>query len=185
MPAQTRWLSLTLILFGTSSTLAQLGSGPKPGAKVEALTAFVVTGDRAGEVLNMVAERGTKPTVYLFVQAQHWDRPMARFIKTIDQRLEEGIDGGKVAATVAVWLTDDADKSKAYLPIAQESLKLTRTTLAVFEGDPTGPVEWDLDAGARLTAVVVRDCKAVVVKKYQSVNEKDTAEVVAALKATP
>jgi len=68
--------------------------------------------------------RKDKPTVYVFVQAEKWDRPMFRFIKTIDEKLG---DAGQV---VAVWLTDDADKSKTYLP--KISTYFTNAALTVF-----------------------------------------------------
>ncbi len=83
---------------------------------------------------------------------------------------------------VAVWLTDNPDKSKAYLPIAQRSIRLQKTPLAVFEGGKNGPDGWSINDMAGLTAVVVREGKVVFSKGYLSLNETDVPKVVEALK---
>ena len=107
---------------------------------------------------------------------------MARFVKTLDQELEKGIDTAADAACVAVWLTDDVNQSKEYLPRAHQAVKLARTTLAVFDGAKAGPNDWAINLDAHLTAVVVRDGKVVKCFGYQSLNETNVPEVVAELK---
>ena len=54
------------------------------------------------EKIDYAAERKDKPTVYLLIQSEHWDRPMARFIKAIDKELAEGKEK---AEAVGVWIT--------------------------------------------------------------------------------
>ena len=81
---------------------------------------------------DFVAERAAKPTIFLFVRADKFDRPVACFLRTLDQDLSKGRNDVQV---VAVWLTDDVDMSKKYVPRARESLKLTQTTYSVFPGE--------------------------------------------------
>lgn len=165
------------------SARAQIASGPEAAAKQETLKAFAATGDLAGKSVDFVAERKNLPTVYVFVRADQWSRPMARFLRTLDEEMAKGIEGAKDARTVAVWLTEDQGKSKEYLPIAQQSVRFERTTLAVFEGDRFGPADWSVNSEAFLTAVVVKDGKVVKSFGYISLNETDVPEVVKALKA--
>jgi hypothetical protein len=161
---------------------AQLDSGPKLGTKIVGFQAHVVTGDNAGKVVDLVSERKDKPTVYVFIQAKDWDRPMARFLKKIDEEFVGGIEGVTDPATVAVWLTDDREKSKDYLPRAQESLNFRRTSLAVFDGGVVGPADWELNTGARLSAVVVRDGKVAGRFGFVSLNETDVPDVLKAIR---
>ena len=161
---------------------AQMETGPKVGAKVGGFKAHAVTGEDAGKVVDVVAARKDKPTVYVFVKAGDWDRPMARFLKKMDEEFSNGIDGVSEPVAVAVWLTDDQEKSRDYLPRAQESLKFLHTTLTVFDGAAEGPESWGLNAGARLVAVVVRDGKVSGSFAFGSLNETDVPKVLKALK---
>src|SRR4051812_17491497 len=68
---------------------------PSAGSKLEPLKIKMITGNNAGEELDFVAARDGKPTVYVFIQAEKWDRPVARFLKTLDQDL--GMDRQDVA----------------------------------------------------------------------------------------
>jgi len=166
-------LLLVFVVLLNATARAQLKSGPEVGAKLEPFKVQAATGDQAGQEVDFVAERKGKLTVFLFVQAKEWDRPMARYLKTLDEAFARGIDGADDPRVVAVWLTDNVQKSKDYLPRAQESLQFLKTTLAVFPGDESGPGGWELHAGARLTAVVVRDGKVVSRFGYNSVNGTD------------
>ena len=75
------------------------------------------------------------------------------------------------------WLTDDADKAKEYLPKAQMSLKLERTTFAVHPGDKNGPTGWAVNNDAHLTAVVAVKGQVAASLGYRSVNETDVPAV--------
>ena len=174
---------LGVLALPSSVSRAQTASGPKEGTEVGPLKAFAATGDSAGQNVDFVAEQGDRPRVYLFIQAEHWNRPMARFVKTLDQELAKGIEGADEAKAVAVWLTDDVDKAKEYLPIAQQSLQLERTDLAVFEGDRFGPRDWSIDGEVHLTAVVVRGGKVIFSAGYTGPNETNVPDVVKAIKA--
>jgi hypothetical protein len=79
---------------------------------------------------------------------------------------------------VAVWLTEDADKSKSYVPKVRESLKLSQTGYAVFPGEKSGPEGWAINGDAHVTAVVVENGKVSGSFGYRSVNETDVPAVV-------
>jgi hypothetical protein len=176
---------LVVIALGLFSARAdaQLEPGLKVGASVGGFKVHAVTGENAGKVVDPVSERKDKATVFVFLHAKDWDRPMARFLKKLDQEFANGIAGVDDPATVAVWMTDDPEKSKVYLPRAQESLKFNHTKLTVFEGDAEGPSSWDLNAGARLSVVIVREGRVTGSFGYRSLNETDVAGVVKAIKA--
>jgi hypothetical protein len=154
-------------------------SGPEIDKKVPDLKVFDATGSKHGKEVDYAAERKDKPTVYVFIQADKWDRPMARFLKKLDENL---MQESEEAYVVAVWLTDDVDKTKEYLPRAQQSLKFQNTALTCFTGEKMGPKDWGINADAHLTAVVA--CKGRAMKKfgYRSINETDAPAVREALK---
>ena len=158
-----------------AAVAADLQSGPEPGSAVPALKITAATGDNAGQEVDFPAVRKDKVTVYAFVQADQFDRPMARLLKKVDTDLADKAD----AAVVAVWLTEDVDKSRDYLPKAQQSLQFSRTTLAVHRGKET-PTGWNIDIAARCSMVVVRDGKVVARFGWNSVNETEAPPVIKA-----
>jgi hypothetical protein len=160
-------------LLGGALARADVTSGPKEGDKVAPLKVYAVVGDPKDTEVDYAALRKEKPTVYVFVSAKDFDRPMFRFLKKLDEDLGE--DG----LVVAVWLTDDADKSKEYLPKIAQYFK--GAALTVF-GGTAGPKNWAINPDARLTAVVAHKGKVVKSFAYLSLNETDAAEVVGTLR---
>jgi len=154
-------------------------SGPKAGDAVPALTAYGVVGSVADKEADYAKDRGDAPTVYLFVQAEKFDRPTARYLKTLDQKVGELDDAVK---DVAVWIGPDADKNKEYLPKVQQSLKFVKTDLAVFTADKAGPEKWSLNTDAHVTAVVANKGKVVKSVAYVSLNEMDVKGIEEVLK---
>src|SRR5438132_47823 len=108
---------LLALVFAPGTVRAQVESGPSAGSKVEVLKAVAVTGDAAGKEVDYAAQRKEKPTIFVFVQADKWDRPVARFLRALDQALAKDRNDVHI---IAVWLTDDVAKSKEYLPKAEE-----------------------------------------------------------------
>jgi hypothetical protein len=153
-------------------------SGPDKGKKVPALKVFDATGPNKGKEVDYAAERKDRPTVYVFVRADKWDRPMARFLRGLDEAVRPVED----ASVVAVWLTDDPDKAKEYLPVAQQSLQLQATALTCFTGGKAGPEGWGVNADAHLTAVVTNKGKVGATFGFRSLNETDVPAVRDALK---
>jgi hypothetical protein len=170
-----------LCIFVPGTLQAEVESGPTPGSKVEALKAVAATGDFAGKEVDYAMERKEKPTIFVFVQADKWDRPTARFLRELDQALAKDRNDVQI---IAVWLTDDAAKAKEYLPKAQESLKLAQTTFTVYPGDKGGPAGWGINADAHATAVVAQDQKVSASFGFRSVNETDAPAVLKKLKPT-
>jgi hypothetical protein len=171
---------LIAVLLSASLTHAQdVASGPDAGKKVPALKVFDATGASKDKDVDYVAERKNKPTVYVFIQADKWTRPMARFLRKLDEALPKENED---AYLVAVWLTDNVEKTKAYLPIAQRSLQFQNTALTCFTGEKSGPNGWGINADAHLTAVVANKGRVAKAFGYQSINETDVPAVQEALK---
>jgi hypothetical protein len=169
-----RWLAILFVaLFAVVPAHAGAASGPKEGDKVEPLKVYAVSGDPQEKEVEYTSLRQDRPTVYVFVAAKEFDRPMFRFMKKLEEKL--GDDG----LLVAVWVTDDAEQSKQYLPRITKYFE--KSALTVF-GEAGGPKGWSLNADARLTAVVVHKGKVVRSFGYVSLNETNAPEVVKALK---
>jgi hypothetical protein len=176
----TRVLFSAAILIGLPLiAVADVASGPKAGDKVEDFKAYGIIGVLEGKEGSYVKERKDEPTVFVFVQQEHWSRPMARFLKELDGK---GKDANDKSVVVAVWLSEKPADAKDYLPKAQGSLNFTNTSLAVFEGEKSGPTNWGINTDAHCTVVVTHKGKVVESIALQSVNETDVKKVVEALK---
>ena len=173
------FVAMCLLLVFTPLTRADVESGPKAGEAVKELNVFAVLGPVENKEVDYTAERKELPTVYLFVQSEHFSRPMARFLKGLDGKLGDVNDK---ALSVAVWLGGDVDKHKEYMPKLQTSLTFEKTALNVFSGEKTGPNSWGINADAHLTAVVVHKGKVVKSFAFISVNDTDVSGVVSELK---
>ena len=172
-----RCLAVLPFLLAASVSAAQdVTSGPGKGAEVSALTVYDATGPNKGKGVDYAAGRGDKPTVYVLIQADQRDRPMARFLKNLDGVVDQG------ASVAGVWLTGDAAKTKEYLPVAQQSLQLQATALTCFTGERAGPRGWNINADARATVVVANRRKVTATFGYRSLNGTDVPAVRDALK---
>lgn len=178
--ASWNWALLAvMIAIAPSVVQAQVASGPAAGTKVEPLKVVIAAGENVGKETDVAEDRKGKPTVFVFVQADKWDRPVARFLRTLDVDLAKDRTDVKI---IAVWLTDDVMKSRDYLPKAQESLKLSQTTWGVHPGDKGGPAGWGINVDAHLTAIVVQDNKVTASFGYRSINETEVPTVIKELK---
>ena len=173
--------ALAALVVVVSGSAQDVESGPKAGEKVMALKAYGLVGAVEGKEADFAAERKDDPTVYLFVQSEHFGRPMARFIKVLDTKVKEANDK---AGVVAVWIGDKEafEKNKDYLPRVQMSLKLDNTAGAAHEGETSGPNGWGLNADAHVTVVVADKGKVAKSFAFVSVNETDVRPVLAAVK---
>jgi hypothetical protein len=177
-------LAVGVVLAASALAAGQdVDSGPKKGDKVPALKVHDVTGENKGKAVDYAGLRKDKPTVYLFVGAGDdakgkFDRPMNRFIKALDGVLEKDLED---VYAVAVFLTEDEDKTKVYLPNAQKSVQYEKTAMAVYKGKD-GPKDWGINADAHLTVVIAHKGKVTARFGYNSVNDTDAAAVVKELK---
>jgi hypothetical protein len=160
-----------------SAALAQVVSGPEKGSAVQPVKVFAATGPNESKELDYAAERKDKPTIYVLIR--EFDRPVGRYIKTLDTGVKED---NPEAHVVAVWLTDQQEQTKTYLPRVQQSIKLEATSMTVFTGDKNGPDNWNLNPDARVTTVVVVKGKVAQTFGYASVNDTEVPAVREALK---
>ena len=175
---RTQLLAASAVLLIASVAWADVESGPKVGDPVSPLKVFAVVGKLTDKEVDYAAERKDEPTIYLLVNAARFGRPAARFMKVLDEKLGDAPPNTYV---VAVWVTDDVEKSKKYLPLAQSSIKFSNTALTVC-GSPTGPDLWSVNADADVTVVVANRGKVVAKYGYVSVNDTLVAPVLEALK---
>jgi hypothetical protein len=170
-------LALPPLLPAGPARAQDVPSGPEPRAKVPALKVYDATGAHKEKDVDYAAERKDRPTVYLFINAEKFDRPMNRFMKTLDGIIHKDFEGAYV---VAVWLTGDADKTKELLPRVQRSVGYEATALTVF-ADKAGPQGWFVNTDTHLTAVVAARGKVAATFGYRSINETDVPRVKEAL----
>jgi hypothetical protein len=159
--------------------VADVESGPKAGEKVEPLKVYAVVGPIEDKEVDYAAERKDAPTVYLFVNAEKFDRPMARMMKKLDESVGEAAEKG---ANVAVWIGGETDPTKQRLEAINKSLKFEKTALTVYTTDKAGPNGWGINTDAHLTVVVANKGKVVKSFAYTTVNETDARAVLAELK---
>ena len=169
---------LAALAIAAPARAQDLASGPEKGAKVPALKVRDLTGLHKDKDVDYAAERKDKPTVYLFIQADKFSRPMARFMKEFDKLVQKDFEGAYV---VAVWLTGDVEKAKEHLPRIQQSVQFEATALTVHDGDKAGPKDWNVNGDAHLTAVVAGKGKVTATFGYESINDTDVPKVKEAL----
>jgi hypothetical protein len=170
---------LTLLGLVAPAPAQGVSSGPAAGEKVPALKVFDATGENADKDVDYAAARKGQPTVYLFVRADKFDRPMNRFLRALDGAVQKDFPDVYV---VAVWLTDDAAKTKELLPRVQQSVGFGATALTCYAGGAEGPKGWGVNADAHLTAVLANKGKVAATFGYPSLNETDVPAVRDALK---
>jgi len=169
-------LSMTLVEFEVH---AQISSGPNAGTPLAPLMVFAVTGDHAGKTIDINAEIGPKPTIYLFVPHDRLDRPLARVIKAVEKGT---VEAGKDSNLVTIFLTNNEAKTKEHLLRIQMSLQFTSNPLMVYPDAIKGPAEWLLNSDAQLTAIVAKEGKVAASFGFRTVDETVGPEILAALK---
>jgi len=181
----TRVLLAVGVLLGVSliATAQDVDSGPKKGDKVPALKVYDATGENKEKTVDYAGLRKDKPTVYLFIGSGDdakgkFDRPMNKFMKTLDGQIEKELED---TYAVAVWLSEDEDKTKDWLPKVQQSVSYEKTALAVFKGKD-GPKGWDVNGDAHLTVIVAHKGKVTARFGYNTVNDTDVKAVMKELK---
>lgn len=152
---------------------------PKVGTNVAPLKVFAATGEHADKELDYAAQRGAKPTLYIVLQHERFDRPLARLLKALEKA---AIEAGNETSLVTVFLTDNVEKTKEHLPRIQMSLQFTANPLVVYSSGAMGPDGWSVNSDLQLTAIVVKEAKVVAAFGYRSANETVAAEIVKSLK---
>ena len=143
------------------------------GAAVKPLKVELLQSDGSYSQIDATQASETKPIVYLLIPSARWDRPVARFMKTLDEKLS----GYSATAEVrAIWLSAEPDATKEYLPRVQQSLQLQKTTLGVY-ADAEGPEGWQPGGDIQMVAIVVHRGKMAARFAFGSVNETDVPQV--------
>ena len=143
------------------------------GAKVKPLNIELLQSDGSFMPIDAAMSATNKPIVYLLIPAARWDRPVARFLKTLDDKLS----GYSAMAEIrAVWFSGDLDGTKEYLPRVQQSLQLQKSGLGVF-ADAEGPKGWQIGGDVQMVAIVVHRGKIAARFSFGSVNETDVPQV--------
>jgi hypothetical protein len=171
--------TLGILLLFVSPALGDVESGPAVGEKIPPLKLLHVVGENEGNEADATADRAEKTTIFVFVRTDRWTRPVARTIKVLDEKANKENDDVRL---FAVWLTDDKEKTKEYLPRAQQSLRLERTALLLHPDLNTGPEHWGINSDADLTVVVTANKKVSARFGFVSPNEKVVEDVLKALK---
>lgn len=177
--SRTLCVVAAVVCIVAATAVADVVSGPKVGVKMAALKVAVTHGADAGKELDLAERLKEKPVILAFVQAERWDRPMARYLRTLDQELVKQRPDVRL---VAVWITDEVEKAKDYQPRAQQSLKLEQTDWCVSLSDKNGPADWSINSDAHLTTVLVSGSQIDATFGYRSVNETDVPDVLKKLK---
>ena len=154
-------------------------AGPAVGAAVPALKVQAMTSDAQFEEADAATAAADKPVVYLLVQHSKWDRPIARFLKTLDDKIR---DTSATAVAYDVFLSSDVEQVKEYLPKVNQSLRFQHSTLASYTDDGTGPADWNVSGDASLTVAVAYKGKIAATFSYVSTNETDVPAVLEAVK---
>ena len=171
-------LAFASILLLAGSAFADVESGPKVGDKVGALKVHAATGAIEDKEVDYSKERKDEPTIYFFVNAEKFSRPMNKCMLTVDGKLADASDK---AMAVIVWCGGDFDKNKEYLPKLTKAVPYAKSALTVFNGDANGPNGWGINIAAHLTAVVVVGGKVIQSFAYESVNETDAKDLIESL----
>jgi len=173
-----RLISCVLLGLALSLSSAASAAGPEVGKALSPLKVEVLQAGGEYAVHDIAPDAKEKPVVYLMVVAKKWDRPVARFLKTLDDKLA----GYSATAEIqAVWLTADAAGSKEYLPRVAQSLKFQNVGLSVFS-DEAGPEGWQPASDAQLAVVVANKGRISATFSFGSVNETDVPQVGEAIK---
>lgn len=171
------------LLFLAGMSLYFLFSNISTGEEIEAkqvpeLTASVCVGDGVGQNRELAKARAQEPTIYVFIQNEYWDRPIARLLRELDTQMNQNVTGGHI---IAVWLSDrELDRLKDHLPRVQQSIKLKTTTYAVWPGDAFGPADWNLNRDDHITVLSARDGKILDRHAFRSTNEGDAPKIMKA-----
>lgn len=168
---------LTTIFILPAYVLAAQESEKTIQKLVPALEAIVCVGESQGEKVELTKSRQNQPTIYIFIQNEFWDRPIARLLRELDTQVRQNVTDGKI---VAVWLSDNqADRLKEHLPRVQQSIRLTSTTYAVWPGDPFGPPDWAINRDDHITVITAKNEKIIDTHSFKSTNEGDAPKIMA------
>ncbi len=159
------------LMLATSIVWADVESGPPVDQLLTALKVQTVTNGQPGEVMDIAAQRGDQPTVYVFLPAARFDRPAGRFIKTLDTAMQKRQMLHPTLQVVLVWMVDDATIGATRVSAIQGSLQLNASQWTVWKDGATSPDGWAVNDRASVTVVIVDKKKVTATFGYDSIND--------------
>lgn len=164
---------LTVILLLSLHSLDDVSIGPDKGKPLPPLSITLAVGDAKGEKKDLAKLLDKEAGVILFVSSDKWDRPVARFLREVDQHLSKEATTKNTPARKAyiVWVTKDVKKATDYLPLVQQSIKLGPTQWAIFEGEVYDAKDWVLSGDLPLQFLLTKDGKVTQGTGLKSVQE--------------
>jgi hypothetical protein len=146
--------------------------GPEPGKPVPALKTHQVVGDKSGQEVDLRVETQDKPVIFIFIPSEKWDRPIARFLRQLDEAIQGDRQKDEPRGQIyLVWVTKDVEKAKEYLPRAQQSIKLQASTWNILRGEVYDAQDWALSGDSALNIIIAKKNKVAWGKAYASVND--------------
>lgn len=165
-------MCLLALSFGSVALAQDIDSGPAKGKKVPELKVYAVSGPIQGETVDYAAKREGKPTVYALIPSAKFSRPMHSFLKGLEKALEKEI---KDSLLVAVWIPEDQQKTKDFLPKITQYYQIA--ALTYFPGEKAGPKGWDINDQADITIILANKGTVVGRYGYNSINDTVVRDV--------
>lgn len=165
-----------MLLLIVAAALVAVGpeSGPPKGAKLPKLK-VVVAQEALREAEDLAEKRKDKPTIFVFIPKENWERPTARFLRAVDEQLEH-VHQGKL---VVVWIAENSVEENAeYLRKVSNSLMTSRTTWTVFHGEAGELGDWEINPDTNATVVVASEGKVLKSVGFRQVNEGDAKDFI-------
>jgi hypothetical protein len=178
--------ALKTIAFGlcvllTTVVYADVESGPKVGDAVSALKVQAVNNGALAEAADLAAKREDHETVYVFLPKSKFDRPVGRFVKSLDTAMQKRQMLHPNLQIVLVWMTDDVTLGATRTSAIQMSLQLAASQWTVWNGEAKSPDGWVISDKAAVTVVVVHKKKVQATFGFDSVNDTVVPTVDAAV----
>lgn len=176
-----RFAALAMVCAAVSIAFADVTSGPDVGKPLAPLKVRVVQEGKAGEPRDVLADHQEHPTVYLFLSAEKFDRPGAKYLRGVDEQIQKLQKRDPLAGLVIVWLTPDPEAGITRVSQIQGSLRLLAGKWTVF-GRESGPDDWGINEQATITTVISRGRDVGASLGYDVVDDADLPAFEAALK---
>lgn len=169
-------LSLCLLAGVATGVLGQdrVFSGPQPGEKLTPFKVVTMTGPSQWKEATLMGKTDTGPVVIVFIHQV--TRPAFALIRPLDYYGHELAKKG--LKTYLVWLTDDAEKTKAHIGRIVKAVKL-KSPVAVSVDGIEGPGNYGLNRKVTLTILVGAGGKTKANFAIIQPNETDAPKILA------
>jgi hypothetical protein len=165
-------MSMLMLLIVLGAADEGTAVGPEVGKQVPSLKTVQIAGEQRGKEVNWKQESKDKPTIFIFIRSDKWDRPLARVLRLVDESVAQDRQNASPGAQVAlIWVTKDVDKAKEYLPRVQQSIKLQASNWNVFEGELYDVEGWVLSGDSTINVIIAKENKIAWGRAFQNVSD--------------